>query len=67
MAPQLGHGASIVYSDDHSWKPPNRMNGVNRARTKMELVMAKKMPPRGEAKKRTTSRPVARVGRMALI
>lgn len=41
--------------------------GVRSASTKRELVMAKNIPPRGDAKNSATRMPVPIVGRSALI
>ena len=43
------------------------MKGVKIASTKMELKNAKKIPPKGEAKKSKTRTPVTTVGMIASI
>ena len=62
--PQLGQGASIVLKYCQIWNAPAATKGVRIIRMKRELVMAKKMLPRGERKKRMRAETVRIVGNM---
>jgi hypothetical protein len=52
----------MVNSADQTWNPPNMRNGVNIANANNELVIAKNIPPSGEAKKSTKNIPLTNIG-----
>lgn len=62
---QDGHGASMVYNDCQMEKPMDMMKGVSSTKMMMELVTAKKIPPRGDAKNAITPIPNPMVGNIS--